>query len=224
MLLAQSWVAASEGSLREALTLARQAAELAAAHHQLAAEVCALHTAVCFGDRTVADRLAELACQVDGPRACAAAAHAAALAVDDKPGLLGALIQLEEMGALPPAADAAAQAAIPAPRPRRSRCKPHSPAPAPPGWRISEKTPPLPHCSPARRRCRSAPANAKSRRWSPLGCPIDRSPPDGTSPSAPSKVTSTEPAPDWSDQPHRAGRPVQRAERGTVESRVSWRW
>jgi len=94
MLLAQSCVAASEGSLREVLSLARQAAEPAAAQHQLAAEVCALHTAVRFGDRTVADRPAELACQVDGPRACAAAAHAAALAADDGPGLLAASIQL----------------------------------------------------------------------------------------------------------------------------------
>jgi DNA-binding NarL/FixJ family response regulator len=88
MLLAQAWVAAAEGSLREALSLTRQAAGVAAAQHQLAAEVFALHTAVCFGDRSVADRLAELATQVDGPRACAAAAHAAALAADDGPALL----------------------------------------------------------------------------------------------------------------------------------------
>jgi hypothetical protein len=74
-------------------------------------EVLALHTAVCFGDRTVADRLAQLATQVDGPRAGAAAAHAAALAADNGAALHAASVQLEQMGALLLAADAAAQAA-----------------------------------------------------------------------------------------------------------------
>ncbi|MGB9279986.1 MAG: AAA family ATPase, partial [Pseudonocardiaceae bacterium] len=54
VLLAGSWVAAAEGTVSEAVALARQAAQLAAAQHQPAAEVVALHTAVCFGDRTVA--------------------------------------------------------------------------------------------------------------------------------------------------------------------------
>ncbi|MGH4025935.1 MAG: AAA family ATPase, partial [Pseudonocardiaceae bacterium] len=58
VLLAKAWVAAAEGSTSEAVTLARQAAELAKSQHQYAVEVVALHTAVCFGDRTVADRLA----------------------------------------------------------------------------------------------------------------------------------------------------------------------
>ena len=57
-----------------------------------------MHTAVCFGDRTVADRLTQLATQVDGPRAPAAAAHAAS-------------VQLQQIGARLLAADAAAQAA-----------------------------------------------------------------------------------------------------------------
>ncbi len=85
---------------------------MAASQHQPAVEVFALHTAVCFGDRTVADRLTHLATQVDGPRAPAAAAHAAALAADDGPGLLAASAQLETMGALLLAADASAQAAV----------------------------------------------------------------------------------------------------------------
>jgi DNA-binding NarL/FixJ family response regulator len=110
-LLAQAWVTAAEGSLGEAITLARQAAELAASQQQSAVEVVALHTAVCFGDRTLAQRLAELATQVDGPRAPAAAAHAAALAAADAPGLNAASVQLEQIGALLLAADAAAQAA-----------------------------------------------------------------------------------------------------------------
>jgi DNA-binding NarL/FixJ family response regulator len=109
--LAQAWVVAAEGSVSEALALARQAAEVAASHHQPAVEVFALHTAVCFGDRTVAGWLAQLATQVDGPRAGAAAAHAAALAADDGPALQAASVRLEQMGALLLAADAAAQAA-----------------------------------------------------------------------------------------------------------------
>jgi ATP/maltotriose-dependent transcriptional regulator MalT len=111
LLLTRAWVAAAEGSVTEATVLAHQAAELAAAQDQSAVEVVALHTAVCFGDRTVADRLAKLATQVDGPRAPAAAAHAAALAADDGTALQAASIQLETMGALLLAADAAAHAA-----------------------------------------------------------------------------------------------------------------
>ncbi|MGH3933927.1 MAG: helix-turn-helix transcriptional regulator [Pseudonocardiaceae bacterium] len=111
VLLAQAWVAAAEGTISQAVTLARQAAGAAASQDQPAVEVLALHTAVCFGDRTVADRLAALAAQVDGPRAPAAAAHAAALATDDGAALHAAAVQLEQMGALLLAADAAAQAA-----------------------------------------------------------------------------------------------------------------
>jgi DNA-binding NarL/FixJ family response regulator len=111
VLLAQAWVAAAEGGVSEAVTLTRQADEVAASQHQPALQVVALHTAVCFGDRTVADRLAQLATQVDGPRAPAAAAHAAALATDDGAALHAASVQLEQIGALLLAADAAAQAA-----------------------------------------------------------------------------------------------------------------
>jgi hypothetical protein len=72
-LLARAWLAAAEGGVSEAVALGRHAAEVAASRHQPAVELLALHTAVCFGDRTVADRLAQLATQVDGPRAPAAA-------------------------------------------------------------------------------------------------------------------------------------------------------
>jgi DNA-binding NarL/FixJ family response regulator len=109
--LAEAWASAAEGSINEAIVLARQAAEVAASQYQPAMEVFALHTAVCFGDRTVADRLSQLATQVDGPRASAAAAHAAALATDDGSALHAASVQLEQISALLPAADAAAQAA-----------------------------------------------------------------------------------------------------------------
>jgi DNA-binding CsgD family transcriptional regulator len=111
MMLARAWVVAAEGSVSEAVALTHQAAGLAAAAGQHAHEVLALQTAVCFGDRTVADRLAELAAQVDGPRAPAAAAHAAALAADDGAALHAVSVRLEQMGDLLAAADAAAQAA-----------------------------------------------------------------------------------------------------------------
>jgi DNA-binding NarL/FixJ family response regulator len=127
VLLAEAWVAAAEGSVSEAVELARQAAEMAASQHQPAVEVVALHTAVCFGDRTVAIRLAQLATQVDGPRAGAAAAHAAALAADDGVALHAASVQLEKMGALLLAADAAAQAvAVHTHRDRRGSADAHA--------------------------------------------------------------------------------------------------
>ncbi len=109
-LMALAWVAAAEGALGQARTLAREAAELAESQTQPAVEVVALHTAVCFGDRTVAARLAALAGEVDGPRAPAAAGHAAALAANDGDGLQEASAQLEAMGAQLLALDAAAHA------------------------------------------------------------------------------------------------------------------
>jgi DNA-binding NarL/FixJ family response regulator len=109
--LSRAWVAAAAGAASAAVAHARQAADLAAVQGQPALEVLALHTAVCFGDRTVAHRLAVLAGQVDGPRAPAAAAHAAALAADDGSALDAASIEIETIGAILFAADAAAQAA-----------------------------------------------------------------------------------------------------------------
>ncbi|WP_308190309.1 helix-turn-helix transcriptional regulator [Pseudonocardia sp. TRM90224] len=111
MRVSEAWVLACEGGMSAAIETARCAAAEAASRGQSAVEVLALHTAVCFGDRTGAGRLAELATFVDGPRAPAAAAHAEALATSDATGLLAAAERLEAMGALLLAADAAAQAA-----------------------------------------------------------------------------------------------------------------
>ncbi|HVW43471.1 MAG TPA: helix-turn-helix transcriptional regulator, partial [Amycolatopsis sp.] len=108
--LARAWVAAAEGAVSEATALARDAARTAAALDEPAQEVVASHTAVCFGDRTTADRLARLVSCVDGRRAPVAARHAAALAAGDGAGLDAAAADLERMGALLLAADAAAQA------------------------------------------------------------------------------------------------------------------
>ncbi|MPZ00126.1 MAG: AAA family ATPase [Actinophytocola sp.] len=109
--LARAWISAAEGATSEAITTAHQAADAAASQGQRAHEVLALHTAVCFGDRTVADRLADLASSVDGPRAPAAATHAAALATADGDALLTVSERFETIGDLLAAADAAAQAA-----------------------------------------------------------------------------------------------------------------
>lgn len=111
VLLARAWVTAAEGSVRQAIAIASDAAAAARHLDQPAHEVVALHTAVRFGDRTVADRLARLAVIVDGPRGAAAAAHAAALRDHDGAALTRASVQLEEMGDLLAAADAAAHAA-----------------------------------------------------------------------------------------------------------------
>ncbi|MBC6460189.1 helix-turn-helix domain-containing protein [Actinomadura sp. HBU206391] len=112
MLLARAWVAAAEGVVSEAVALTHDAAEVAAAQGQPAHEVLALHAAVCFGDGSVAGRLADLATRVAGPRAPAAAAQTAALAAGDGDALRAASIELEQMGDPLAAADAAAQAAV----------------------------------------------------------------------------------------------------------------
>ncbi|MFF5112012.1 LuxR C-terminal-related transcriptional regulator [Streptosporangium sp. NPDC000509] len=110
MLLAQAWMAAAQGVSSGAIAFAHKAASVAVAAGQLAHEVQALHTALCFGDRSVVERLAVLATRVDGPRAQAAAAHAAALAADSGDALRAVSVELERMGDLLAAADAAAQA------------------------------------------------------------------------------------------------------------------
>lgn len=109
--LARAWVLAGEGALSEAIGAARASAAAAAATAHWAVEMQALHLAVCFGDRQAADRLAELAALVDGPIAPTAAAHAAALAADDAAALLAVSARFEEIDALLPALDSAAQAA-----------------------------------------------------------------------------------------------------------------
>ena len=111
LLLCRGWVAAAEGVTTEAATWARRAAALARATGQLGMEVRALHGAVCFGDSSVVTRLSELAGIVDGPLATTAAAHAAALFAGGGETLDAVSARLAELGAMVPAADAAAQAA-----------------------------------------------------------------------------------------------------------------
>lgn len=111
-LLASAWVDAVRGDIAHARESSRRAAEFARHHGQLAREVVALQTAVQFGDAVGSARLAELATQVEGPRAALAAEYSRALAADDGPALQAVSRGLEAMGDGLAAADAAAQASV----------------------------------------------------------------------------------------------------------------
>ena len=108
--LAEAWVCAAEGATSQAISIMRDAAERETRLGRPGWEVVLLQTATQFGDHTTAARLAELADQVQGPRAPAAAAHAAALAAGSGDALVEASHQYEEFGDRLAAADAAAQA------------------------------------------------------------------------------------------------------------------
>ena len=110
-LLSEAWLAAVRSRPSEARRLAREAAEFACEHDQLAREVWCLQTAVQFDDTDAAERLAELSTRVEGPRAAVAARYAAALSADDAGELDRASDEFEAMGDLLAAADAAGQAA-----------------------------------------------------------------------------------------------------------------
>lgn len=111
VVLARAWVAAASGMVSDAARLAREAASFAASNGMSAHEVAALETAVRFGDHDAAGRLAWLETRVEGPRAGIATRYARALAADDGPALRAVSTDMEEMGDLAAAADAAAQAA-----------------------------------------------------------------------------------------------------------------
>ena len=110
--IAEAWVCAAEGATTQAISIAREAAGREFRLGRPAWEVLLLQAATQFGDRTTAARLAELRAHVQGPRAAAAAAHAAALAADDGNALIDASRQYEAFGDRLAAADAAAQAVI----------------------------------------------------------------------------------------------------------------
>ena len=110
--IAEAWVCAAEGALSQAISIVHDAAEQERQLGRPAWEVLLLQTATQFGDLTTAPRLAELADQIQGPRAPAAAAHAAALAAGDGDGLVDASRQYEEFGDRLAAADTAAHAVV----------------------------------------------------------------------------------------------------------------
>ncbi|KAA0018910.1 LuxR C-terminal-related transcriptional regulator [Antrihabitans cavernicola] len=111
-ILADAWVSAARGLSSEAIVIARRAAQTACVNGQFAWEVLCLQSATQFGDRTKAERLAELRAQVDGPRVRAAANFASAMATNDAAAMLAASGQFEEIGDRIAAMDAAARAAI----------------------------------------------------------------------------------------------------------------
>ena len=110
--IAEAWVSAAEGTTTQAISIARDAAKRERRLGRPAWEVMLLQTATQFGDHTTAPRLAELAERVQGSRAPAAAAHAAALAAGDGDGLVEASRHYEEFGDRLAAADTAAQAVV----------------------------------------------------------------------------------------------------------------
>jgi len=109
-LLAEAWVCAAEGAVSQAISIARTAAATESRLDRPAREVCLLQAAAQFGDASTAPRLAELADRIEGPRAPAAAAHAAALAARSGDALVDASRLYEAFGDRIAAADAAAQA------------------------------------------------------------------------------------------------------------------
>jgi DNA-binding CsgD family transcriptional regulator len=109
--LARAWVAASQGSISEAVTGLLSAAERARDTGRFAAEMLCLQTATQFGDRTSASRLKKLESIVEGPRAGLAARFAAALYDSDAAELSAVSEEFEHMGDLVAAVDAAAHAA-----------------------------------------------------------------------------------------------------------------
>ncbi|RAU98387.1 LuxR family transcriptional regulator [Mycobacterium colombiense] len=109
--LARAWERAADGDPAAAQTHALQAADIARAAGMHVAEIRARHTAVRFGDRSQAARVAELVETLNTPSARAVADHARGLARHDGDLLDAAAHQFADLGALAFAADASAQAA-----------------------------------------------------------------------------------------------------------------
>ena len=110
--LTEAWLAAARGNVSAAIEFALNAAHIARESGQRAIELCALHDAIRFGDRTSLQRVVDLAADVGGRLAPVYGAHAAALANRDGAAAYSAAGQFEQIGALLSAADAAAQAAV----------------------------------------------------------------------------------------------------------------
>jgi DNA-binding CsgD family transcriptional regulator len=110
--LARAWVACAEGAANEAIAVVLSAAETARSNGQFAPEVICLQAATQFGDRSCARRLRELESIVDGPRVRLAARFAEALRDNDAAELAVVSEELEKMGDLAAAVDAAAHAAL----------------------------------------------------------------------------------------------------------------
>ncbi|MGV9670832.1 LuxR C-terminal-related transcriptional regulator [Gordonia sp. NPDC003504] len=109
-LISRAWLAAARGGERTAIEFAHGAADLAHEVGQYAVEAEALHHAARFGDRTMAERLVQVAPRVQGVLAPLFARHAVAVADADPDALDDVSHAFEQAGLLLSAADAAAQA------------------------------------------------------------------------------------------------------------------
>lgn len=109
--LAKAWERASGGETTTARMHAMRAAQIARRSGMCTVEMRALHTAVRFGDRSLHERLGELAKALNTPMADAIAAHALGLTNHDGDLLDTAADRFAAIEALALAADAAAQAA-----------------------------------------------------------------------------------------------------------------
>jgi DNA-binding CsgD family transcriptional regulator len=110
-LVAAAWVAAAQGRVDEARTIACQAAEFARDHGQFAREVLCLQAAVQFGFVAAVDRLKILENMVEGERAPVAARYAQALATANGTAMDAVSADYQMLGDVLVAADASAQAA-----------------------------------------------------------------------------------------------------------------
>ncbi len=110
--LAGGWAMAASGRLSEAVTGARQAAELARDRGQPTHELACMQAAAQWGDASEAVRARELAEALSLPIADAVALHAESLLAGDGEGLLAASAAYLRIGDRAAAADAAAQASV----------------------------------------------------------------------------------------------------------------
>lgn len=109
--LARAWVRAAAGEITAARSHAARAAQMAQRTGMAAVEARALHTAVRFGDRSLAGRLTELADRLGTDMAAAFALQARGMASHRGDLLDAAAARFTALGAMALAADSAAQAA-----------------------------------------------------------------------------------------------------------------
>ena len=112
LLLAEAWVAASEGWRSEAIRCAARAADVSRLVGELGSEMVSLATLARLGHPGTAERLGVLAELLGSPRATAAARHALALEDHDAAALDAVSRSYEEMGDLIAALDAASQSSL----------------------------------------------------------------------------------------------------------------
>ncbi|AZG47086.1 HTH-type transcriptional regulator MalT [Gordonia insulae] len=108
--VAEGWLAVAEGVTVEGRRVLGEAAVSARESGQYAVETGALHSLARLGDGSVSGRLGELVDRVDGDLAPVYARHAAAVAAKDAGVLEKCGMEFEQIGAMPSAADAFAQA------------------------------------------------------------------------------------------------------------------